>query len=293
MLLRRYRVLFDPPPPAAMADDVETALARLAPAGRADRGRRRRRPQRYLWTEELELRRVEVDIHPGRPDPRGYVITRATVPIRLGYAAAKLDGAPLYRVLVPRFDWSFVTEDLETVPDTMRALVFAALIGDSPASLYDLRREVDEQIVEWRPIEAPLRGRTKAADEQRRRRRRSRRSPRTGSRSRARAGCRRPSASIRSTTSSRRCSTTSELPSLLLVGPRGAGKTALVRRLARGLLERSRGKAGRRRRLWATSADRIVAGMVYLGMWQQRCLADRPRARRTATTCCTSIASPT
>jgi ATP-dependent Clp protease ATP-binding subunit ClpC len=27
-----------------------------------------------------------------------------------------------------------------------------------------------------------------------------------------------------------------------------------------------------RRRLWATSADRIVSGMVYLGMWQQRCL---------------------
>jgi ATP-dependent Clp protease ATP-binding subunit ClpC len=62
------------------------------------------------------------------------------------------------------------------------------------------------------------------------------------------------------------------LPSLLLVGPRGAGKTALVRRLARGLLDRSRGKRARRRRLWATSADRIVAGMIYLGQWQQRCL---------------------
>src|SRR5262249_19153596 len=63
------------------------------------------------------------------------------------------------------------------------------------------------------------------------------------------------------------------LPSLLFVGPRGAGKTALVRRIARGLLDKSRGKGGIRRRLWATSADRIVAGMVYLGMWQQRCLA--------------------
>jgi ATP-dependent Clp protease ATP-binding subunit ClpC len=38
-------------------------------------------------------------------------------------------------------------------------------------------------------------------------------------------------------------------------------------------MERTRGKGAETRRLWATSADRIVAGMVYLGMWQQRCLA--------------------
>src|SRR5690606_30766059 len=63
------------------------------------------------------------------------------------------------------------------------------------------------------------------------------------------------------------------MPSMLFVGPRGAGKTALVRRIARGLMERSRGKGTAKRRLWATSADRIVAGMVYLGMWQQRCLS--------------------
>ena len=81
------------------------------------------------------------------------------------------------------------------------------------------------------------------------------------------------------------------MPNLLFVGPRGAGKSALVRRIARGLLERSRGK-GVKRRLWATSADRIVAGMVYLGMWQQRCLRSS-RSSRAATTCSTSIGSPT
>ncbi len=62
------------------------------------------------------------------------------------------------------------------------------------------------------------------------------------------------------------------LPSMLFVGPRGCGKTALVRRIARALLDRSRGKDGTRRRLWATSGDRVVAGMIYLGMWQQRCI---------------------
>ncbi|HEX3762742.1 MAG TPA: AAA family ATPase [Kofleriaceae bacterium] len=270
VLLRRHRHLGDPPPPAAMAADVDTALARLAPHAAlliedAD-------AERYLWTEELVLRRVDIDIHPGRPDPRGHVIAASKVPIRLGYAAAPIAGAGLYRVLVPRFDWSFVTEQLSAVPDTIRALVFTALVGDAPASLYDLRREVDEQIVAWRPVEAAPRTAGRAGD----------------------AGDPAPTLEaiaedwVAQAAAGRLAATVGidpvfdqlapaldaeRLPGLLLVGPRGAGKTALVRRIARGLRDRSRGKAGRRRRLWATRADRIVAGMVYLGMWQQRCLA--------------------
>ena len=156
VMLRRYRAMFEAAPPAAMAVDADTALARLA-AQAALIAEDPDQAERYLWDERLDLRRVEVDIHPGRPDPRGYVISGATVPIRLGYAAAKLDGAELYRVLVPRFDWSFVAEDLQAVPDTIRSLVFASLVGDAPASLYDLRREIDEQIVEWSPVEAATR----------------------------------------------------------------------------------------------------------------------------------------
>ncbi|HUJ62015.1 MAG TPA: AAA family ATPase [Kofleriaceae bacterium] len=270
VLLRRFRLLFDTPPPAAIAADVETALGRLAPqvALLAEDGDA---VARYLWTEELELRRVEVDIHPGRPDPRGYVIASATVPIRLGYAAAKLDGAPLYRVLVPRFDWSFVTEELGAVPDTIRSLVFSALIGDAPASLYDLRRELDEEIVAWSPIEAPGRARGKTGEE-------PDPAPTLEAVAEdwvavARAGRLPPVVGVDPTYAQLSSAIADKkLPSFLLVGPRGAGKTALVRRLARGLLDASRGKNGRRRRLWATSADRIVAGMVYLGMWQQRCL---------------------
>ena len=271
VLLRRYRVLFDSPPPAAMAEDVETALRRLAPQAALLSDEDDGRIERYVWSEELELRRVEVDIHPGRPDPRGYVITSATVPIKLGYAAAKLDGSPLYRVLVPRFDWSFVSEQLGPVPETIRSLVFAALIGDNPTSLYDLRREVDESIIEWSPIDAPTRARRRAVDEP---------DPAPVLEAvaedwvaLARAHRLTPTVGV-DPVFDRLAGTIAEkkLPNLLFVGPRGAGKSALVRRIARAMLEASRGKAGRRRRLWATSADRIVAGMVYLGMWQQRCL---------------------
>ncbi len=271
VLLRRYRVLFDPPPPAAMAEDQETALTRLAPQA-ALIAENAENAQRYLWSEQLELRRIEVDIHPGRPDPRGYVIAGATVPIKLGYAAAKLDNAPLYRVLVPRFDWSFVAEDLAAVPDTVRSLVFSSLIGDAPSSLYDLRRELDEQIVEWSPIEAAARVRTRAAQE-------ADPAPTLEAVAEdwvalARAGRLTPTVGVdpifdglTSTLGENR------MPSMLFVGPRGSGKTTLVRRIARGLMDRSRGKGSAKRRLWATSADRIVAGMVYLGMWQQRCLS--------------------
>jgi len=269
VLLRRFRMLFEGPPPAAMAADEETALARLAPQAALlvedDEA------ERYLWNEQLELRRIEVEIHPGRPDPRGYVIAKATVPLRLGYAAAKLDGAPLYRVLVPRFDWSFVAEDLGAVPDTLRALVFSALVGDNAASLYDLRRELDEKIVEWSPIEAVVDDKKKSAEEP---------DPMptleaVGEDWVAVARANRLPPTVGSDPTFDQLSPILDdkrVPSLLLVGPRGAGKTALVRRIARGLLDRGRGKDGVRRRLWATSTDRIVAGMVYLGMWQQRCL---------------------
>ncbi|HEX4452447.1 MAG TPA: AAA family ATPase [Kofleriaceae bacterium] len=270
VLLRRWRTLFDPPPPAALAADLETALARLAPAAAliADEYDD---AVRYTWTEALELRRVEVEIHPGRPDPKGYVIAAATVPIRLGYAAAPIKDSKLYRVIVPRFDWSFVAEDLRAVPETIRALAFSVLVGDHPAQLYDLRRELDEQILDWSPIDvaAKMRARKQHAAEP---------APTLESvgedwvelaRGNRLAGVVGNDPIFDSLASSLDAK---QLPSLLVVGPRGAGKTTLVRRIARALLENSRGKDAVKRRLWATSADRIVAGMIYLGQWQERCL---------------------
>ena len=270
VLLRRYRMLFEAPPPAALAADLDTALARLAPAA-ALIAEEYEDSLRYMWTEELELRRVEVEIHPGRPDPKGYVIAASTVPIRLGYAAAPIKDSPLYRVIVPRFDWSFVAEDLRAVPETIRALGFAALVGDQSAQLYDLRRELDEQIIEWSPVEATEQQAAKSADG-------SDPTPTLESVGEdwvALARASRLPAVVGSDPVFDELASAldaKQLPSLLIVGPRGAGKTTLVRRIARALFEKSRGKGAVRRRLWATSADRIVAGMIYLGQWQARCL---------------------
>jgi len=270
VLLRRYRMLFEAPPPAALAADLETALARLAPAA-ALIAEEYEDSLRYMWTEELELRRVEVEIHPGRPDPKGYVIAASTVPIRLGYAAAPIKDSPLFRVIVPRFDWSFVAEDLRAVPETIRALGFSALVGDQPASLYDLRRELDEEIIEWSPVEAAEKQAKKPGDG-------SDPTPTLESVGEdwvalARAG-RLPAVVGTDPVFDELAGAldAKQLPSLLVVGPRGAGKTALVRRIARALSDKTRGKDAVRRRLWATSADRIVAGMIYLGQWQARCL---------------------
>ena len=54
---------------------------------------------------------------------------------------------------------------------------------------------------------------------------------------------------------------------VLLIGPSGVGKTALVHALVRQRRELGMGD----RPFWATSGARLVAGMSGFGMWQERC----------------------
>jgi len=65
--------------------------------------------------------------------------------------------------------------------------------------------------------------------------------------------------------------------SVLLVGPSGVGKTAIVRALA---AERAGHQLGEYS-FWTTSGSRLVAGMVGFGMWQQRCRELCEEAERT------------
>jgi ATP-dependent Clp protease ATP-binding subunit ClpA len=55
--------------------------------------------------------------------------------------------------------------------------------------------------------------------------------------------------------------------SVLLVGPAGSGKTALVHELARRRQELGFGETP----MWTTSGARLLTGQLGLGMWQERC----------------------
>ncbi|MCE9575880.1 MAG: AAA family ATPase [Deltaproteobacteria bacterium] len=270
-LLRRIEYLFDQPAPAAIADDDEQvlrALARQVAALRAEG----QALQRYLWTEDFEVRKVDVAVHPQHAVGGAYVIGKSEIPLRLAYAACPLaDGS--FRVLVPRVGWSLVLETLDIAADTLHALTIAAMLGERPAWIYDFRRLADEAVTAWSPDDLerwlvadrsldddePVPVLDAVAEDWVQRALRKRLPIVVGvdptfDQARALLDRERP-------------------PSLLLVGPPGVGKSAFVRRCARHLVEAGRGKGAIRRRLWATSADRILAGMTYLGMWQERCLA--------------------
>jgi ATP-dependent Clp protease ATP-binding subunit ClpC len=229
----------------------------------------RDRAQEFQWTQTLEMRRVKVRVHPQSVVKKRHVIGRQDVEISVGFATTPL-GAGGHLAIVPRFSWWFVLKDLAMAPQVIRQAVSMEMLGESGGSIYSFREIASERILEWSPslstsARASRRAQPANADlvlpqvaedlVDRERRRRGR--PILGE-----------------------IDVTAHLPllrreppaSLLLVGPPGSGKTTWVRALARALGRKEFSRGGRLPRVWSTSADRIVAGMSYLGQWEQRCL---------------------
>lgn len=271
-LMRKRELLFDRPPPAAygltetdVLNQLEVSLLRRL-ADDSDE------LERYLWNDEFSVRQVKIGVHPAAFVEKQPVVGKREIPLRLSFAWSKLESGA-YRVVLPRFRWWFIVEELELAAYTIRHAVSWALVGENPAWVYDFREAEREYVKAWLPEsigkrgwgqgdededdEAPPPELAKVAEEL--------------VRSAARRKLRAPIGSHALEATLRGFVGRQPLPSLLLIGGPGVGKTTLVTRLAHLALRRRREKQSAPR-IWSTSADRILAGMIYLGMWQERCI---------------------
>ncbi len=269
-LLPVWERLFDAPPPSAYGPREADVYAELETHVRRMLREDAAALDRFLWSETLESRTLTVEIHPQAMHRKHPVIARALVPLRLTYVYGRMAGGA-WRVRVPRFGWSFVLEDLSIAREVLQNALTTALLGENPRGLYDFRHEGAEYVQAWdpgglrqdaRPDEQPpppAEVLTQVGEELT---------------SRALGGRQPPlvydaGAPLEGWELARR----HPPPSLLFVGEAGTGKTSQVLMLARRIAEaRREDKGAHLPDIWRTSAERIVAGMVYLGMWQERCL---------------------
>ncbi|KYF68620.1 AAA family ATPase [Sorangium cellulosum] len=276
ILLRTWAFLFDRPAPSAYGASEEDVLRKIELELHARMATGEDDLDRYLWDESFEVRTLAVDVHPQTTVQRTAVVGQGRIPLRLTYLASKLaEGG--YRVMLPRFGWSVILEDLSIAPEVLRQLVTSALMGESPRSLFDFRREGDEHVRPWSPRLASRADRAarRAGDER----------PTLGAVAEdlvEKAARQRLPLAVGESEELEQAlplfdvaalAPGAPLPSILLVGGPGVGKTTWVYRLARRFAAWRRDKArARSPGLFSTSADRLLAGMTYLGMWQARCL---------------------
>ncbi|MEZ4447126.1 MAG: AAA family ATPase [Polyangiaceae bacterium] len=273
-LMRRFDKLFDVPPPSAYGASQAEIERQLEPQIVELEAKDARDLERYLWDERFDTRTVGVDVFPQNAIGGRSVIGKRPIPLRITYAWSKMERGG-YRVSLPRFGWWFVLEELGTAPEVIKSLIAGSFAGEEPRGLFDYRYQGEEIVQPWVPAflsrrdpsrHEPPRDEdtatlTAIAEEWVQKATRGKLGAVVGE--------------LPIFAEIERAVSRPRMPPLLLVGPSGVGKTALVRRLASYFRDRARGKRGPRRhsRLWATSADRIVAGMTYLGMWQERMLA--------------------
>ena len=223
--------------------------------------------ERYLWEESFAVHTIRIDVHPQTAVRGAYVVGRRTIPLEMTYLASRVTGAG-YRILVPRFNWRFIVEDLSIAQDMLRHAVSTALLGESTREVYEFRKEGEEYVHSFTPRgnvgtstrqeeDAYPIARMIAADLVDMAKRRKLPLPVGESPELAAA---------------EKLVERDPPASLLLLGPSGVGKTAWVSRLAYKWARQKR-EQDDPRHLWSSSVDRILAGMSYLGMWQQRCLS--------------------
>lgn len=264
-LIRSWSSFFDQPPPAAygrgeaeVCAQLETQLAERLADGED--------LSRYLWEQDFQVRRAQVEVYPQSLIDKQPVIGKRRVPLHLTYVAAKLEGGG-YRLMLPRFGWWMLVEDLSVADEVICNAISGALLGEESTWLYDFRREGEEYVRSWTSELTSHKSQLLADGDEG-----GFSATREVSEEWVRLAGRRRLARVLGTIPAARqlmeLTKREPLPSVLLVGDAGVGKSAAVRQFARLL---SKGSERTRRRIWRTSGERIIAGMVYLGMWQERC----------------------
>ena len=273
-LMRTWSSFFDQPPPAAYGESVEDVLVQLEVILQEAIEAAGDTLDRYLWEETFRTRHVTVEVHPQTALENRYVIGKQRVPLKLTYSCCKLEGGG-WRVMLPRFGWWFVVEDLDMAADVLRHAVSSALLGGDARWLYEFRAEGEEFVHEWMPTFPP---RKTSSTQGRYDTTRFKTMNSIGEEWVERAQERklpRPMGSLDWKPIEPVVRRSPPL-SILLVGSSGVGKTTWVKQLAFLLAAQRRnesdGSSWAIPRVWATSADRIIAGMKYLGQWEERCL---------------------
>ena len=273
LLMQRWSFFLDLPPPAAYGEDEADVLTQLEAEMQERLVRETDTVERYAWKEEFHTRTATLEVPTATVVKKRAVVGDRVLPLKLTYAWCRAEDGAI-RMSLPRFDWWLLLESLEGARRALDHAVTGALLGSEPARLYDFRHEGPEYVREWDPslVRKPPNERVQAdhtptldavTDDLLRQ---------EGSSTRRRKPVGDGAIDWPTVMGWQDERATRQPPCILLVGPPGVGKSTEVRRLARAALARRREDPDAPG-LRATTADRLLAGMMYLGMWQERVYA--------------------